>query len=47
MCLITKQPKVLIPSFAKILAMERGTINIFYNVSESAEYDGKGRSNDG
>lgn len=47
MCLITKQPKVLIPRFTKILAMERGTISIFYNVSEGAEYNGKGRSNDG
>lgn len=45
--MITKQPNVLIPSFAKILAVERGTISVFYDVSESAEYDGKGRSNDG
>lgn len=48
--MITKQPNVLIPSFAKILAMETGTISIFYdvlNITEGAEYDGKGRSNDG
>lgn len=49
MYLITKQPKVLIPSSAKILTREnrnekRHDKSIVY-VSESVQHCGKGRSN--